>query len=124
MIQNLPTKLKWARRATWCSFVLFLVSLLASGYRSGTPVSLLAIISVPLLLLLPGMIKENYKSLAMLSFVTLLYFIPLVVEVMAPQANPASGVSLALVCVLFVASMLFSRWKQYDLKQPAPAPQV
>ena len=121
MIPNLPLKLTWARRVTWLSFVLFFVSLLGFGYAGGTPASLLAIISVPLLLLLPGMIRENYKSLAMLSFVTLLYFIPLVVDVMAPESSLTSVVSLTLICILFVASMLFSRWKQYDVKQPARA---
>ncbi len=112
-IRYLDTKLNWARRTTWFSYFLLLLSLWASGYHGGTPISLLAIVSLPLLLFLPGMARENYKSLAMLSFVSIMYFIPLVVNVGKPDYGPFDVTSLVLVSVLFTAAMLFSRWAQY-----------
>lgn len=116
MIKALNTKLKYARYFTWGSFFLLFLSMVIGGRLSDppTPASLLIIISLPLMLLLPGMARENYKSLSMLCFVTLLYFIPLVVNVMEPGANLFDISSLILVCILFTSSMLFSRWKQYD----------
>ena len=117
MIKALDTKLKAARYVTWTSFFLFFISLIAGGRLETppTPASLLAIISLPLIIMLPGMARENHKSLAMLSFVTLLYFIPLVVNVMSPEGNGFDIFSLVLICILFLSSMLFSRWKQYHL---------
>lgn len=113
-IRALDTKLNIARRATWASYFLLILSLLASGHLSGL-LALVALATLPLLLLLPGMMRERYKTLAMLSFASLMYFIPLVVNAMKPGADFFSMLSLGLVCILFTASMFFSRWKQYDL---------
>jgi uncharacterized membrane protein len=113
MIKNLSTKLYYARRITWASYFLFFLSLLTGGYLGGTPITLLTLVTLPLLLFLPGMARENHKSLSMLSFVTLLYFIPLVVNVGKPDYDGCDVLSLALICTLFTSSMMFSRWVQY-----------
>ena len=113
-IRHLTTKLNAARKVTWCSYCLLLVSLWVGGLLSATPVSLLVLACIPLLLLLPGLYRENFKSLAMLSFVAILYFIPLMVNLWEPDASTIDILSLALVCILFTAAMLFSRWTQYQ----------
>ncbi len=112
-IKALDTKLDIARRATWASYFLFILSLIGGGHMAGTPLSLLIIVSLPLLLLLPGMKRENHKTLALLSFASLMYFIPLVVNVGEPDRTFFDVLSLVLICILFVAAMLFSRWIQY-----------
>lgn len=114
-IKALDTKLYFARRITWYSYFLFFLSLWLSGLLSAnpTPFSLLTIVSLPLLLFLPGMARENHKSLTMLSFVTLMYFIPLVVNVGKPDYEVFDVVSLVLICILFTSAMMFSRWLQY-----------
>jgi uncharacterized membrane protein len=114
-IKALDTKLYYARRVTWYSYFLFLLSLWTGGLLSAnpTPFSLLAIVSLPLILFLPGMARENHKSLIMLSFVTLMYFIHLVVNVGKPDYELFDVISLVLICILFTSSMLFSRWIQY-----------
>jgi len=114
-IKALDTKLAYARKTTWFSYFLFMISMWTNGSvgENPTPLPLLAIVSLPLILLLPGMARENYKSLSMLSFVTLMYFVPLVVNVGKPDYDVFDVISLALICVLFTASMLFSRWAQY-----------
>ena len=112
-IRHLDTKLYYARRFTWYSYFLFLLSLWIGGVLGGTPMTLLGIVSLPLTLFLPGMARESYKSLAMLSFVTLMYFIPLVVNLTEPDYDGFDALSLVLICILFTASMLFSRWAQY-----------
>jgi uncharacterized membrane protein len=114
-IKALDKKLQFARYSTWGSYFFFLLAMFTGGLVNGTPVTLLLIVSLPLILFLPGMARENYKSLAMLSFVTLLYFIPLVVAAMDANRTPLDVISLALICILFVATMMFSRWKQYAL---------
>lgn len=113
MIPNLEKKLSIARQLTWASYFLFIISLLTGGLVSGTPASLLIIVTLPLVIFLPGMARENDKTLVMLSFVTLLYFIPIVVNVGEPDNSIFDIFSLVLICVLFTSSMFFSRWKRY-----------
>ncbi|MFA5494396.1 MAG: DUF2069 domain-containing protein [Porticoccaceae bacterium] len=115
MIKALATKLSWARRITWASYCLFLLSMVTGSILSGTPASLIVISTLPLLLFLPGLVRENYKSLSLLCFVTLMYFTVMVVKVWEPQRTPVDILSLALIVVLFSAAMMFSRWKQYHL---------
>jgi len=115
MIEHLALKLSWARRLTRWSYVLYLASMLWGGYLRGTPGSLLIIATLPLLLLLPGIARENYKSLALLCFVTLFYFTVIVLNLWSPAHHAVDWLSLVLICILFCAAMLFSRWKQYDL---------
>lgn len=113
IIRHLESKLNYARKITWVSYFLFLVCMWTGGFFGGTPAILLIIISLPLILFLPGMARENFKSLAMLSFVTIMYFIPLVVNVGKPDYDAFDVISLILICILFTSSMFFSRWAQY-----------
>jgi uncharacterized membrane protein len=94
-----------------------LISLVLGGYLKTppTPGSLIIISLLPLIIFLPGMARENSKSLAMLCFVALMYFIPIVDNIMSPTRSPADFVTLTFICILFFAAMLFSRWKQYAL---------
>jgi len=113
MIKALNAKLRYARYTTWGSYFLFILCLISGGALRGTPMSVLLLATLPLLLFLPGMARENYKSLAMLSFVTLMYFIPLVDGAMRPTADVFHFITVGLISILFVAAMMFSRWKQY-----------
>ena len=115
MIKNLPNKLDKARKITWASYIGLILSLLIGGYLKQTPGSLMIISLLPLMIFLPGMARENYKSLSMLCFVTLMYFIPFVVNVWENTTSLPDIITLILICILFTASMLFSRWRQYDL---------
>lgn len=115
MIEHLDTKLSWARHITRGSYVLYLASMLCGGFLRGTPGSLLIIASLPMLLLLPGIARENPKSLALLCFVTLFYFTVIVLNLWSPVSNALDWLSLVLICVLFCAAMLFCRWKKYDI---------
>lgn len=117
VIPNLTQKLHVARRLTWGCYLLLMVVLLLNGLLSSTPISLLVFTLVPLLIFLPGLRKERYKTISMLCFVTLMYFMVTVTNLFAPNANPLDAAELVLLVVLFGAAMMFSRWKQYSLYQ-------
>jgi uncharacterized membrane protein len=117
VIPNLGKKLRVARQLTWGSFVLLLLVLLFNGLLSSTPLSLMVFTFVPLLILVPGLYSERYKTISMLCFVTLLYFIVTVTNLFAPTANMFDVAELVLLVILFSAAMMFSRWKQYSLYQ-------
>lgn len=117
IIPKLQQKLQMARRLTWGSYLLLMVVLLANGLLSATPASLMVFTMVPLLIFLPGLRKERYKTISMLCFVTLMYFMVTVSNLFAPSANWLDVVELVLIVVLFGAAMMFSRWKQYSMYQ-------
>lgn len=113
MIRYLETKVQIARRCTWFFFTLLILSLLAGGIASGTPMSLVLISPLPLLLFIPGMLKSNHRSLAMLCFVTLLYFTVIVVNLAEPDKSVFDMIAVFAVSSLFISAMLLSRWIQY-----------
>mgnify|MGYP001101558444 CR=1 FL=1 len=117
IIPHLGKKLRIARQLTWGSFLLFLVVLLFNGLTSGTPVSLMIFTFLPLMILVPGLCKERYKTISMLCFVTLLYFVVAVNNLFAATASLYDVAELVLLVVLFSAAMMYSRWKQYSLYQ-------
>jgi uncharacterized membrane protein len=121
MIKALETKLYYARRFTWGAYFLLIVNLLAAG-ADAQMYSLMIVSVLPLLIFLPGMARENYKSLSLLCFVTLFYFIVVVVNLGGPDPSLYDVFSLILIVVLFIAAMMFSRWKQHALAR-AGAPQ-
>lgn len=117
IIPQLYQKLHVARRLTWGCYVLLMVVLLVNGVLSATPASLMVFTMVPLLIFLPGLRRERYKTISMLCFVTLMYFMVTVSNLFAPNANGLDFAELVLEVVLFGAAMMFSRWKQYSLYQ-------
>ncbi|TNE75985.1 MAG: DUF2069 domain-containing protein [Gammaproteobacteria bacterium] len=117
IIPKLQQKLQVARRLTWSTYLLLLLVLLLNGVLSATPASLMVFTLVPLLIFLPGLRRERYKTISMLCFVTLMYFMVTVTNLFAPNASWLDAVELVLIVVLFGAAMMFSRWKQYSLYQ-------
>jgi uncharacterized membrane protein len=70
---------------------------------------------LPLLLFLPGLLRGSWKSHLWLCFVVLVYFMMEVSELFDPRHGVADWIELVAIVVLFVASMLFSRWRQREL---------
>ncbi|MFT7300756.1 MAG: putative membrane protein [Porticoccus sp.] len=117
VIPHLRKKLRIGRWITWSSFLLLLLVLLLNGVVSKMPVSLMVFTFVPLLILVPGLYVERYKTISMLCFVTLLYFVVTVSNLFAADSNAFDVAELVLLVVLFNAAMMFSRWKQYSFYQ-------
>ena len=117
VIPNLGKKLRIGRQLTWGSLLLFLLVLLVNAVVSSMPLSLTIFTFIPLAILLPGLYAERYKTISMLCFVTLLYFIVAVTNLFAPTSSLLDVAELVLLVVLFPAAMMFSRWKQYSLYQ-------
>ncbi|MBX2858133.1 MAG: DUF2069 domain-containing protein [Cellvibrionaceae bacterium] len=68
--------------------------------------------SAPLLLLLPGLLKQHYRSFSWLCFVLLFYFLRAVEGSAMSNARPSDHVFLVLTVCLFTSSMFASRWLQ------------
>lgn len=104
------TALVMARATTWIAYVALLAGLLLDAYASNLHLPLTVAAVAPLLLFLPGLYTENPRSVAMLCFVCLLYFMVIVTNVFEAKRTAFDIVALIAVVILFVAAMLFSRW--------------
>jgi len=76
---------------------------------------------IPLLIFLPGMCKDNLRSYIWLCFVSLLYFIALVERLFAQPDNVLSLLGMVAVLTLFIASMMFVRWRARENNASAEA---
>ncbi len=79
---------------------------------SGFSFAVLAIQAGPILALLPGIIQKRYRSYNWLCFLLLFYFIFAVERVFTSVSNTSDFLFLALIVLLFISSMMTSRWLQ------------
>ncbi len=76
---------------------------------------------LPLLLFLPGMLRDRLRSYIWLCFVSLLYFIALVERLFAQPGSGLAWCGLVAVVTLFCAAMLYVRWRARELRATGPA---
>lgn len=94
-----------------------LIGAIAGRMLSGTtsPLMLLPAL-LPLLIFIPGAWRRDPRSLALLCFVCLLYFCVLTVRLFAPDRTVFDIAAMIAVVTLFVAAMLFTRWRKQQLR--------
>lgn len=81
-----------------------------SGGRAPNPVVWFAL-SLPLLILLPGLWRGGLRSYAWMSFVSLLYFAQAVTALFVAQQRVWDWLDLVASVLLFVCALLFIRWR-------------
>ena len=109
-----------ARALALASLVALLLALLwqfatLPGVPVATRAVLWALVALPLLVFLPGMVRGQWKTYQWLCFVVLLYFMQLSTRLFAPQATFLHWTEIALVGILFTSSMLYARWRRRAL---------
>lgn len=72
---------------------------------------------LPLLIFLPGIIRDNLRSYLWLCFVSLLYFLVLVERLFAQPDNILAILGMIAVVTLFICAMLYVRWRARELKE-------
>lgn len=122
-VDTQPARLIWSRRITWLSLagLLVLFTWLNLTESNGSLVRWL-VQCVPLLIFVPGLLRESHRSYSWLCFVVLLYFIPSVTQfVMSlgyrnaeqPMGHWSDPVVVLLTITLFFSAALTSRWIQF-----------
>jgi len=106
---------------TWMSWAALLCSEILDAWVHQVPPIIWVGKVLPLLIFLPGMVKNNLRSYIWLCFVSLLYFIALVERLVARPENTVAAVGLLAVVTLFIAAMLFVRWRAREIKAAAEA---
>ncbi len=101
---------------TWLSWAVLLLTQLADAWVHHLPGIIFFGKLIPLLIFLPGMLRENLRSFVWLCFVSLLYFISLVERLFAQPDSLLAIAGMIAVVSLFISSMLFVRWRARELK--------
>lgn len=106
-----------SRLITWASLVALLLLQVLDSALQQPPLLIWIMRVLPLLIFVPGMRRDNLRSFIWVCFVCLLYFITLVERLFADPADLVSIVAMVSVVSLFVASMLYVRWRARELKK-------
>ncbi|MFT5711049.1 MAG: putative membrane protein [Halioglobus sp.] len=109
-----------AHLLTWLAWAVLLLTQIIDAWLLHLPAIICFGKLVPLLIFLPGMVRENLRSYVWLCFVSLLYFISLVERLFAQPDSLLATAGMIAVVSLFISSMLFVRWRARELKSSPP----
>ena len=119
------SRFKWASPSdrahilTWLSWALLFATQMADAWVTQLPWIIWLGRALPLLIFLPGMLRDNLRSYIWLCFVSLLYFIALVERLVAQPSNILAAFGMLGVVTMFIGAMLFVRWRARELKAAA-----
>lgn len=102
---------------TWSAYGILLIQQGVDAWFQGAPWIVWVVKLSPLLLFLPGMLKDNLRSFIWLCFVTLIYFMLLVLRLFANPGDTVSLLGMISVVTLFVASMMYVRWRAREIRE-------
>lgn len=111
-----------AARATWLGYGALLAQQGADAWQTGAPWFIWLVKLLPLLVFLPGMLRDNLRTFIWVCFVCCGYFLVLVQRVFAQPDSLLVISGLVAVVVLFVAAMLYVRWRARELRTADTAP--
>ncbi len=110
-----------ARRATWMAWAVLALQQGADAWLGRAPWIIWVGVLVPLVIFVPGMLRDNLRSYIWLCFVSLLYFMRLVVDLFARPDDLLAVTGMVAVVVLFTGAMLYVRWRARELRAAATA---
>ena len=103
-------------KVIWVSFAVLFATQALEALRGGAPWIIWVAVLLPLIVFLPGMLRDNLRSFIWLCFVLLLYFMRLVVALFERPTDPLAISGMTAVVILFVAAMLYVRWRARELR--------
>ncbi len=109
------------RVVCWLSFIVLLVQQALEMWLGQAPWIIWLAVLLPLVIFLPGLVQDNLRSFIWLCFVSLMYFMRLVVTLFEDPQDVLSIVGMVAVCTLFCSAMMYVRWRAKELRQAAAA---
>ncbi|MEP5568553.1 MAG: DUF2069 domain-containing protein [Halioglobus sp.] len=107
------------RVLVWLSYIVLLVQLALELWLGQAPWIIWLALMLPLVIFLPGLLQDNLRSFIWLCFVSLLYFMRLVVSLFEDPRDAVAIVGMVAVCTLFCSAMMYVRWRAKELRQAA-----
>jgi uncharacterized membrane protein len=119
-------KLKISRQLKVLSYLGLLASILGAVLAGGSeatqnmsigiPLFIWAMLCIPLFIFIPGILSGSHRSASWLSYVTMIYFIASILVFFTPRGELWGGLMVLSTLVLFVTTMLYTRWKKEEEK--------
>ena len=119
-------KLKISRRLKVLSYLGLLASILGAVLAGGSeatqnmsigiPLFIWAMLCIPLFIFIPGILSGSHRSASWLSYVTMIYFIASILVFFTPRGELWGGLMVLSTLILFVTTMLYTRWKKEEEK--------
>ncbi len=106
-------KTRISRQIVLGSYTLLVLAILLNSLSSTIPV----IAILPLLIFIPGLIKEYWRAHIWLCFMLLMYFLVTIDALASPLPSIFDYAELVFIVTLFTAAMMYCRWS----KQIPPA---
>lgn len=101
---------------TWLSWLILFLQRVVDAWLLAPPWIIWVGSLAPLLLFVPGMLKDRLRSYIWICFVSLGYFIVLVERLFAQPGSWLAIIGLVAVTSLFISAMLYVRWRARELR--------
>ena len=101
----------------WLCWGVFLVQQTADLARDSAPWPLWLVRALPLIIFMPGVARDQLRSLVWLCFVILFYFVSAVELVFARPTDTLAIIGICVVVLLFVVSTFYIRVRGRELRQ-------
>ena len=108
----------------WVAWGVLVAQQVADAWLHQAPWIVWLAYCLPLLIFLPGMLRDRLRSYIWLCFVCLLYFMRLVVNLFAEPGSTLAIVGTVAVVTLFIAAMMYVRWRAREVRAAGTIPTV
>ena len=112
-----PKKNRLAQQLTWATYILMLLMMIVTSLPGQIPqgssvILILAVKLVPLLIVLPGLVRDQLRAYTWLCFIILFYFTQSVVESFLSLAASTDLFITALTVIMFLSAMFYIKWER------------
>jgi uncharacterized membrane protein len=111
-----------AHALLWVAWAVLLLQQLIDAWQLQLPWIIWLGKLLPLLIFLPGMLRDRLRTYIWLCFVSLLYFTALVERLFAMPGNILAATGTVAVVTLFIAAMMYVRWRARELREAIASP--
>jgi uncharacterized membrane protein len=110
--QIVKKRLDWGRPLAILSYLSLIAILIYTEWKTPVDWPVVSLKLIPLLVFIPGLIKQTFRTYSWICFVCLIYFVA-IFPVAYTRNLWSDWLITALVITLFISSMMTSRWLQY-----------
>ncbi len=112
-----PSKNRVAYLITWTSYLLLILMMIITSLPSylpdgSSPWVIASVKLVPLLIVLPGLLKDSLRAYTWLCFIVLFYFTQAVVEAFLSQGASLDLLITLLTVSIFLSAMFYIKWER------------
>ena len=106
----------------WLAWTVLLLQQVVDAWQYQLPWIIWLVKLVPLLIFLPGMLRDRLRTYIWLCFVSLGYFVALVERLFALPGDIPAAIATVAVVTLFIAGMMYVRWRARELRAASATP--